>query len=221
MKPRPWYISLSAIWNDDQKANGQLDKYISSLKKSSFLPYHHIEIDSVSRHSTILAILRINDIFSKECPFKDFSRRLITSLTSESSLVNRLTELLGSGLLLYAYEIRVFDIGTTIQFKCDTQLSTFRESSRALFLPLVKKLIDNYPVGIIESILDDTNKNQGNHAYGSIARSPNRNDSSKERFHIKIEQPITFKFNRLHLLTSDESLNNPREPGFDDFIVGR
>lgn len=221
MKPRPWFLSLAALWNDDAKAAQHLDAALARLRTTPLFPYHHMEVASHSRHLTVFAILRINALPSSTESFRDFSSYLISSLTADFQILNRLTELFGAGLSLDAYELRVFDSGTAIQFQGGKQLAAFRDGAREVLDEPVMGLARAYGEGIIDPLVEDHAKSRGSHAFGSIARSPNRVDGPIERFRVALQPPVRFQFARIHLLTSDDALTNPRIHGAEDFIIGK
>jgi hypothetical protein len=220
MKSRPWFLSLTGIWSDDADAVAQLNLALTALEPSAPYPHHQFAVRHEARHLTILAILRINDIPSPTPSFRDFSRHLISSITAEPGLLNRLTKQFGAGLVLDAYEIRAFDSGTAVQFQGTSQLGDFRDNAREILTEPVSRLVAAYPDGTIDPLVDDPIKSRGERAFGSIARSPSRSDPPAERFRVSLDPPVKFNFRRIHLLTSDEFLTNPRLLDAEDFIIG-
>ncbi len=219
MKPRPWYISLTAILNDDTKATTKLEKVLSEMDISSIYPQHHIEVNSIARHLTILALLRINTLPSSFTNYCEFSRCLFSSLITDDHVLKLITNYFGFGLSLDAYELRIFDSGTVIQFRGNQELASFREVAKVALLKPVTKLVNSFPEGTTESLIDDPVKNVGNHAFGSIARSPTLSEIHIERYRKTLKREVNFNFRYIHLLVSDDALTNPRIINTDDIII--
>jgi hypothetical protein len=116
-----------------------------------------------------------------------------------------------SGLSLEACKVRVFDNGTTIQFRDNDRLARFRDRARAVLSEPVAKLVATYSSGLIQPMLDDCTKSRGPKAFGSIARSPCRSDKSDLRWEMALDKPVPLTFKRVHLLVSDDALTNPRD----------
>jgi hypothetical protein len=89
---RPWFLSLTAIWIDDSDAFEQLNTVLQKSENAIAYPQHHSPIPLNSRHSTIFAILQINNLPNPNSTLRDFSRNLITLLTAETDIVNNLSQ---------------------------------------------------------------------------------------------------------------------------------
>jgi len=217
-KPRPWFISISALWSDDNNAFDRLNNELSDLNISNIIPYHQIQVPEIVRHFTVFAILKINGTPCTSTSFREFSKELFSLIVSPR-IVQELTRLFSTGLDVEAYEVRSYDDATTIQFRTNGQLQTFRDNARHLFSEEVSKLVFRYPDKLVESLLEDCGKSRGDHAFGSISRSPSPIDISIERWRMDINIPIKFEFRKIHILTSDQGLTNPRKQGEEDIYI--
>jgi len=168
----------------------------------------------------MFAILRVNALPTSGEPLRDFARGLLSRLSEDVRILEGLTQLLQAGLDLEAYEVRVFDSGTAVQFHGGPPLAAFRAGVANLLAEPVAALVTRHPDGLLDSLVRDPNKSVGERAFGSLSRSPSREDAPAERWRTFIEPPVKLRFRRLHLLTSDEALTNPRAVGVEDIPVG-
>ncbi len=217
--PRPWFLSLSALWADDAQGNDLLVGALRQLGFPSLLPYHHIEVRNEARHLTVFAILRINATPHTGYTLRDYARDILSTLSEDSALLARLNDAFRQ-LTLEADQVRVSDSGTTVQFRGNTALAELRAALGALLEDRVANLVETHPEGLLTSLVNDPHKSCGDHAFASIARSPLRWESRSELWSLPIEPPVTFTFRRIHLVTSDEALSNPRLVGIEDLPIG-
>jgi hypothetical protein len=217
LRQRPWYLSLSLVWDD---ASG-LNELNEALGKTFRLPCNQILVPQESRHCTAFAIVQINGVPAKGDSLQQFGRELMSQL--EPIVRNDLSKAWrkscsSDGLTLTASKLRVFDDGTTVQFARNEELSEFRDRVRGLLMPIMGNLIGHYPEGLAESMIHDCPKSRGPEAWGSIARSPCRSDGSELRWEARLKL-IPVKFKKVHLLVSDHAMTNPREPMLDDHLI--
>jgi hypothetical protein len=227
--PRPWSISLTAIWKD---ADG-FKKLVSRVKRlDAFRPAgNHVLMPENRWHFTVLAIMRINGYpgyprYPEGAQtMQEFARQVFEPFRRDKDLLKDLGKEF-KPFTAKAYKVQCSDQGTTLQFDCGKDLEAFRNyGRRVLASPVleVSRLHNISEVGrrfdkewhtpLLEPILDDR-KNYGSEAFGSIARSPCRSEADTERWREKID-PIKLEFNSIRLLISDEMLTNPLEEADD------
>jgi hypothetical protein len=222
---RPWYISLTAVWQDDAENLQKLNALVASVR----VPRHHLLIPENCRHCTVVAIMKINGHPVGTENMRDFARRIFEPIRSNSGLVNGLTAEF-KFFTARAYEVRCFDNGTVVQFTCDQHLEEFRRHARTFLDAPVSLSVKGHTnseagrsfreergVELVESMLYDPSKNFGTKAFGSIARSPCRSDDSTERWCESLTG-VELKFKKIHFLVSDEMLSNPRNSEEDALI---
>ena len=210
-RPRPWFLSLTALWSDDERASQALDEALSLLDKQGvFFPAHHIQVRREIRHITLFAIAKITNSPCSDMPLREFAKELLAQLVITPELIRGLTDSLGTGIALDAYELRSYDDATVVQFQSEDTLGEFRDNARTLLADPIDTLRRRYPDTLIEPLIHDCAKSRGTHAFGSVARSPSRSDLSALRWQRRFDKPISFRFKRIHLLTSDHALSNPR-----------
>jgi len=174
------------------------------------------------RHFTVLAILKIIGHPPGIQSMREFSGRIFEPLRSNPGLLKSLRDSFAPFTATLS-EVRCFDNATALQFECTEELGAFRAQARTLLDSPVSTLLTRhrdseagrrfkkkYGVQILESILDDPDKNYGNHTFGSVARSPCLADASRERWRSRLDEPIKLRFKKIHFLVSDEVLTNPR-----------
>ena len=123
-------------------------------------------------------------------------------------------------LSLAADKVRVFDDNTTIQFHKSAVLARFRKRARAVLAAPVDSLLAKYPRGSVKSLLPDPSKSRGKKVFGSIARAAYRSDKNNDsQQEMKLRPPVIFKFNRVHLVTSNGWLTNPRKKSLEDYLI--
>jgi hypothetical protein len=243
--PRPWYISLTAIWKEAENFDA-LAKWSRALLRTWALQPsealrragNHVPIPRDSWHFTLLAIMKINGYPGGTQNMRKFAGRIFQPVPSDNALVGDLR----AGFKPFTAKldrVRCFDDGTTLEFECGKALEDFRNHARRVLGAPVSSLVslhtnseagrrfrETWGVPLVESTLDDPNKNYGMRAFGSIARSPFRSDRSVERWHeefklndVNEKAPPELKFSRIHLLISDEMLTNPRVPEAEDVPI--
>jgi len=222
--PRPWYTSLTAVWKD-------ADKFAALVKPSKALQLagNHVLIPEDCWHFTVLAIMKLNGHPDGTQNMREFADRVFEPIRSDNDVRQRLQ----NGFKCFTaevYEVRCSDKGMTLQFECGERLRDFRNHARRVLSEPVAALVSLHTnsetgrrfreargIPLVESILDDPNKNYGTRAFGSIARSPCWSDASNERWSEPLKG-VGLKFNRIHLLVSDEMLTNPRRTEEDILI---
>lgn len=226
--PRPWYISLTAVWQDDTGNYPKLRGLVSNAE--AYPPAcNHVPIADHCRHFTVLAIMRLNGFPEGTRDFREFAGRVFEPIRSNNALLGKLC----AGFKRFTanvYEVRCFDNAMALQFEGGKPLKEFRDYARTALDAAVSVLVrrhtssetgrrfrENKGVSIVESILDDPKKNYGTRAFGSIARSPCRSDGSTERWRMELDGAC-LKFEHVHLLVSDETLSNPRDNAEDVVI---
>lgn len=218
--PRPWYLSLTLVWEDDQAGLSKLNQALRGLLAARQLvcPAHHRLVPRKARHSTAFAILKINRVPCPGMSLRQLARELLMQLAPTVRV--DLAEAWGSGLSLEAHEVRAYDDATAVQFRArpDGCLADFRDRARKILAKQVGELLSAYPSGVLESLIYDCTKSRGDNAFGSIARSPCRSDKSDLRWALSLTDPVTLTFTGVHLLTSDDALTNPRTPG-EDYLI--
>jgi len=232
--PRPWYISLTAVWDDDSPNNkklrtllkkrelGKSGKEEGKGRRAFPLAGNHITVPLDCRHFTVLAILKINGHPPGTQFMRDFARQVFEPIRGDNALLGNLRASFES-FSSKVDRVRCFDDGMTVEFKEDDVLKKFRDQARCILDEPVARIANQHEesefgryfkkqwgVELVESILHDSKKNYGGGAFGSIARSPCRCDRSIERWRKEIDYRITLTFDRIHLLISDEMLTNPR-----------
>ena len=222
-QPRPWYLSLTLIWQDYAKGFDQLNKALSSHLCGEYtIPGHHQKMPDKSKHCTAFAIARINRSPCADMSRIQFARELLTRLrTSNPKLLDDLRKAWRPGLELEAYEVQAHADATVVQYRTKDKntLADFRNRVRTILAGPVNELITTYPGGIVEPLINHCKKSRGDKAYGSIARSPSKSDSDALRWCMPLEPPVTFDFKHIHLLTSDDALTNPRTRNEEDFMI--
>jgi hypothetical protein len=228
---RPWYISLTAIWHEAKNFKS-LRTFIRKSRLYSKKAGNHVLIPQDSWHFTVLAIIRINGHPPGTQDMRAFAGRVFQSIRSNSSLIERLrSAFVRFRFVASAYEVRCYDRSLALQFECDEALGTLRDEARDILgVPVFRlirlhtisevgrRFISEFGVPLIESILDDPNKNYGSKAFGSIARSPCQSGSDAKRWCEKFAE-VPLKFEKIHLLISDEMLTNPRTPEKEDVPI--
>jgi len=228
--PRPWSLSLALVWNDANGAIAKLNDALRNLRNTEDFkcPRHHLRVPENARHCTAFAILEITSLPSSEGSLREFAKKLLRPLaTSEmqASLAaawkTAFQQQNGSPVLsLRADKVRVFDDGTTIQF-CDSEvLARFRDRAWAVLAAPVGNLLAAYSSDCIKSLLNSS-KSRGDTVFGSVARSPCRSDGPQLRWEAPLPHEVTFRFERVHLVTSDGWLTNPRERNVEDYLIPR
>lgn len=208
---------------------GNLRKVISGYLSFPPLPVHHILVPEISWHSTIIAILQINRTNASTLGFQEFCNAIFADLINAGRLRQEI-----SGVLkpfdFVAQEIRCFDDSTTIQFQDNKAVDKLRSSLRPILSPHVARIIGFYshlydrrsgqsPEDrvIIESLLDHKAKSIGTKLFGSIARSPCRQDTSCIQWEEPIKE-VRLTCNKLHLLVSDDALTNAHLDNVNDLL---
>ena len=214
---RTWYLSLTAKWCE---ADGFSDLQQVLAEYVEYFPLHHVLVPERSLHSTVFAILGINDKPSNFDSVNNYATSLFERLHKNTDLVNNIQKAFRKAfrrpLKVIAYNLKCFDNGTTVQFEPNKQLEEFRDSVRPHFESPVKALINNSL--LLESLLCNQNKSCGAKFYGSVARSPSRRDAAVLRWKESLPG-TTLTFRRIHLLVSDDALTNPLCPGKNDIFI--
>jgi hypothetical protein len=224
--PRPWYISLTGVWQDDAANYPKLDALVAGQGAACQPAGNHSLIPQHCRHFTVLAIMRLNGHPHGTQNIRDFAGRVFEPIRNNPVLLDDLR----AGFKSFTANldgVRCCDNGTALQFECGDRLRDFRNHARAVLDAPVSVLVRRHTnseagrrfrkesgLRLIESILDDPNKNYGTRAFGSIARSPCRSDGSTERWRGQLDG-VGLIFRNIHLLISDEMLTNPRGPEED------
>jgi hypothetical protein len=193
---------------------------IDRLNPSLIFPHHHIAVDRRARHLTVLVLMRFPASIAQTGPLDEVAKEVFFSMSIDNTTTCELGSLMVDGIDLDAYEIRSYDSATAIQFRGDGRLAKFREVGRKILAPIVEGSLSLFPDGMIEPMIHGSQKNFGDLAYGSIARSPLPGELDCERWRRAISNPVRFRFTRIHLLVSDEALTNPRTEGLDDLVIG-
>lgn len=226
--PRPWYISLTAVWQDD-KDNFRKLKDLVKTSNGSQRAGNHVLIPEEFWHFTVLAIIRLNGHPDGTQNMREFAGRVFEPIRSDDDVREALRKEFKC-FTAEVYEVRCFDNAMSLQFECGERLRDFRNHARRVLGARVSALVslhtnsetgrrfrEAWGVPLVESILDDPKKNYGTRAFGSIARSPCWSDASNERWSEPLKG-VGLKFNRIHLLVSDEMLTNPRRTEEDILI---
>ena len=200
MDNRPWYISFTAIWHQAQGFKELRSICRDLLDK---IPFHHLPVKEEYWHFTVLPLLRANSCPSGT-PAEEFIFGLLKRLDIGS--LNKTINL--PPLSVYAYQAIAFNSGTSIQFRgvgdCLSKLrDTFRDLAKARIATLVAEC-----EGIISELDPPTKKNKGNETYGSLARALTP-ESNSIRWRREIEPQAILRFEKVHLVVSDEYLSNP------------
>lgn len=220
-RPRPWFVSLTAIWDDDKEAYDGLIQALNSFDAPIPYPYHQVEVHQLARHLTAFAIMRTNESPCPSLSSFEFAAEVFTLPTAEPGLSDNLRSQFCDHLRLKAYEIRSYDDATAVQPSNSGHLLSLRSAVRAILSDAVPRLIARFADRLIDSMPGHCTKSRGDHAFGSIWWSPLPSDLSIERWRGPFDAPIHFAFRNIHLLTSDEGLTNPRIVGEYDLIIGR
>ena len=238
--PRPWYISLTAVWQDDEENYPKLNKLLTqtiqqdnegndSRRNASVMekprrPGHHVFMPELCRHFTVLAIMKLNGHSHETQSMRQFARCVFKQVRTHDDLPSKLRAWF-KPFTATVTEVRCYDDGITLQFECGDELEHFRDHARKLLKKHVSELVREYTNNaaglrfriesgreLVESILRDPSKNYGTGAFGSVARSPCRFDGSTQRWCVKLRErgKVTLEFKKIHLLVSDEMLTNPR-----------
>ena len=218
---RPWYLSLTAKWVEAEGFS-DLKQILVDYMKRFPPPSHHVLVPEPSWHSTVFAILKINDKPIDVDSESKYATTLFEHLLTTTDLVDNIRQVFRP-LQMTAQELKFFNDGTTVQFKSNEQLRGFRDSVRPLFESPVEALINDSVGGasnspFLECLLRHKYKSCGAKFYGSVARSPSSQDKSSPRRTVRLPG-TTLTFRRIHLLVSDDALTNPLCPGKNDFFI--
>ncbi len=229
--PRPWYISLTALWQDDRKRYPQFESLVTRPNSPCQPAGNHVFIPQSSWHFTVLAIVRINDHPDEFQSMREFAQWVLDPLRINPKLIQALRASF-KPFTAIVDEVRCFDNGTVLQFECGERLKTFRKQARTLLQTPVSLLVrahansaagrrfkKKWGIPILQSMLADS-KNDSSRAFGSIARSPCRDDGSRLRWRkpLKHSDQKKFAFQHVHLLVSNDVLTNPRDAE-EDFLI--
>ncbi len=226
--PRPWYISLTAVWKEAKNFPDLLK--LVTRTNASRPAGNHVHMPQGCWHFTVLAIMKLSGCPGGTPNMREFAGRVFEPIRRDNAIVKALQKGF-KGFAAEVYEVRCTDKGMTLQFECKEPLEDFRNHARRVLGAPVSALVglhtnsetgrrfrEAWGVPLVESILDDPKKNYGTQAFGSIARSPCRSECDIERWREPLER-VALKFDRIHLLVSDEMLTNPRCPAEDVRIV--
>ena len=211
---RPWYLSVTFRWRDDQQNFPHLKRTVEAFLDPEQLPIHHTPVPDSSWHSTVFAILQINRVSRHNESFADFATFLLGRLTKQKGFDEALASKFKQFEALVR-EVRCYDDGTTVQFHDNDHLEVLRNDLRGFFRDRVSELVaatvsayGTPAVGwmrpIVESLLDEEKKSCGKLLFGSIARSACRSDSSVLRWKTTIDSgEVKLECRKLRLLVSD------------------
>jgi len=201
MAARPWYLSFTAVWNSASHGFGELGTKCDGFVEVR--PFHHTPVRREYWHFTVLPLLKVTTL-PDGVEAEEFALELLAQVGAFANPIR-----VGTGpLRVKAYELKVFDSGTCVQFNSDDgSLSALRDSLRELYRNVVNELIAENG-GFCTELEPRNAKNSGNTSWGSIARSLTP-DGNSVRWRILIDPPIEIVFDRIYLLVSDEFLSNP------------
>jgi hypothetical protein len=198
---RPWYLSLTAIWEDATLGCDQLFNLCE--RYSGFIPPYQLLVNRKHWHFTVLPLVRIVE-FSSTASCEEYSRSLLVQLQRMWNHKKEVFPLLN----VEAYEVISYNTGTAVQFTSkDDSLSILRRRFREIISTHINDLIDKTK-GTFTELLPENIKNSGNKAYGSIARAATE-ENKRIRWRREFETAINMTFEKVYLLVSDESLSNP------------
>ena len=215
-KPRPWFISLTAIWRDAdgyQKLRRRLESETEYRPAS-----HHVRVRRSSWHSTVFALAELGPGANANQSASERGAKLLKELAT-TELCSALSRLAPFDVV--ADELSCYDSGTAVQFSSDSDLGAMRDCIRKVVKEPVECLLGSPPFATdgIESLCDDQKKSAGPHFYGSIARSPCTLDDSSLRWKRPLSPTVPLHFDRLHLLVSDQALTNPLIRSKTDVLI--
>ena len=232
--PRPWYVSLAAVWQDDEEHCLQLEDLVTRPDSSCQVASNHLLIPTHCRHFTVLAVIRINGHPHDFQSMREFARWVLDPIRGNFSLFESLCATF-KPFTATVDKVRHFDNGIVLQFECGGLLKAFRNKARAL-LKIPASLIvrahahsgagrrfqKEWGIPILESMLDDPKDNYGRRAFGSMTRSLRRENRSIQRWNesLHARDRTQLIFEHIHLLVSDEMLSNPRGAD-EDILIAR
>lgn len=203
MTCRPWFLSITARW---ATADGYpaLEQALADLGR--YVPAHQRPIVAPSLHFTVFAMLRVNG-WAPDDTGEDVALGLLAELVGVHGVVDALQSAFRP-IAVDAFEVTSWDAVTSVQFRAvDTALAEFRrEAARALRAP-VHDLCQRH--ADLKPLLDDPNKNAGDLAFGSFARSPGQAEAAVRRWRRPLDPSPRLRFDGVTLVCSDEALTNP------------
>src|SRR3990172_11363919 len=142
--PRPWYVSLTAVWQEATKYS-RLKKLVDGklLAMRRDAPQragNHILMPEHCRHFTVLAIMRFNGHPDDPSNMRNFARRVFRDLRNNKSLLEKL-EAEFKSFRANVYEVWCCDDATTLQFECGEELEGFRNHARRVLNKPVSDLV--------------------------------------------------------------------------------
>lgn len=164
-------LSLTAVWQDDEVNYAKLKDLLAKQGATSWLAGNHVLMPDRCRHFTVLAIMKLNGHPDGVEKMREFAGRVFEAVGSDEDLRRALRDKFRP-FTAEAYEVRCFDGGIALQFKCGNALKDFRNRARTILDAPVSALVrlrtkseagrrfrKEWGVRRVESILDDLNKN--------------------------------------------------------------
>lgn len=192
-----FYISVTA------KLENQYLIFAEKFKEIKHHKYH--EIPKKSIHFTIMPILS----YEQYDGFDNFDAAGKSMLDYFRSIKYDLKKF--QNIKVEFNKIIWYNSGICFQLNCqDGKLSSARHHLRELILPLLHdRMLRDYPYA--KQLLTPSNhKNSGDKAHGSWARNPHLYDTENDLKceEVVFKQPVEIHCDIIHLLISDESLEN-------------
>jgi hypothetical protein len=220
--PRPWYCAITALLSDSLQMPA-LSEAMGTFELESNLPGHHMKIHPRAWHFTVFALLAMNDWPDKVAVEGQEAINRHLSEIAENTASELRTKLAKQPALTFeAYEVSAFDTVTALQFReHGSCLSTLRDQIRKIVADPILAICEAananeyatewqrvYAKPLVQSLIEDPNKNSGGNAFASVARAPLRSEALALRWRQQIV-PVTMHLHSLRLTSSDEFLTNP------------
>jgi hypothetical protein len=214
--PRPWFISLTAIWHEATGFEALHSAVVASLE-SRPLPGHQLLLPRSVWHSTAFAILQITGKENSHQTGSDHAAGFLRAIGTQA-IVDQIRAAF-QPFTVTVSDRKCFDDSTTVQFNNSTDIEGFRRSVQPILTEHLKGILSSTNHGVtLDSLVTDRHKSQGNRFFGSIARSPFPLDTSFYRWQEPLA-PVSLTFNSIHLLVSDDALTNPRSVDVTDIPI--
>ncbi len=85
--PRPWYISLTALWQDDKKRYPQFERLVTRPNSPCQPAGNHVLVPQRCWHVTVLAMIRINHHPREFHGMREFARWVLKPIRLNISLI--------------------------------------------------------------------------------------------------------------------------------------
>jgi hypothetical protein len=201
---RPWFLTVTTkwTWSPDFSA---LKENLATAGVLDHLPFHHILLRDEIWHLTIATLLKVDQWADNETGEQSMQR----CFQSAKLHLERLEDIAFAKFELFPFEVRCYDSGTAVQFKCeDDALALLRDRIRVNLGPVMERVakeLGGEGHGIRATFNEP--RNHGSCGYGSIARSPFRLESGACAW-IRPLSRMRMRINKISIAASDEAFVN-------------